>query len=182
MVGKIIKLLIGIISAVSLAACSGETTDQKKSEPKEVANIEGDNTEEAFEVEYIEISKPTNENTPAKTTTITFSQFDAKYKRDSESESYMDGLFLLKDDSKVNADYIQYLGLEAFDYASAIFYEGKLVNLKIESTKSIEDVEKEIGITFTDDIRIDPTRIGYEINFDERFLTDNIKRFPNEWD
>ncbi|USK59193.1 hypothetical protein [Peribacillus asahii] len=114
---------------------------------------------------------------------ITFAEFDKKYERDPEYDSYPDGLFQLKDGTKLNADYISYVDDDGFfDYASAIFYDGKLANLKIETTKSAAEVEAGLGIKSTDGVKIDPTRVGFEITFDDRFATDNIDRFSNEWD
>jgi hypothetical protein len=114
---------------------------------------------------------------------INFVEFDKKYERDPEATPYMDGLFLLKDGTRLNADYIQYMDDDGFfDYASAIFYDGKLANLKLETTKTVEEVEAGLGITFNEDVKVDPTRNGFDINFDERFLIDNIERLPNEWD
>lgn len=164
---KLLSLICGIGIAISLTACSEETAEEPTPVVKEPAPVK---VEEQPKVEPVK-------------TEITFAEFDNKYERDPDYESYQDGLFLLKDGTELKGDYIHYMDDEGFfDYASAIFYDGKLVNLKIETDKSYEEVEAVLGVKFTNDVKVDYTDGGFKINFDERFAIENIKRLPNEWE
>lgn len=165
---NILKALCGIGMMVSLTACSDETTQ----EPAKV-------------VEKTEAAPVVVEEQPkAKTskTEITFAEFDKAFERDPEEKEYIDGPFILKDGTTKNADFISYVGGDLFEYASAIFYEGKLVHTQMETSATIDELEKGLGITFDDSVKVEPYLSGYEITWDETFADENIKLFPFELD
>ncbi len=168
------KLAVLCVTSLMLVACGNSNETQTSS-------VDSQNEKESAIVEEGKTSTTTKPAEERKTS-ITFVDFDKKYARDTESETYIDGLFMFKDGSRANADYIHYIGNGAFDYASAIFYKGKLVNLRVDTTKSIEEVEKELGVTFDENVIVEPIRPGFRIIYDEKFDIDNISRLPNEWD
>lgn len=150
-----------------LAGCSEEPTAEKpKEEVKQEKQASKEETTKVVEAEP----------EPAE---ITFVDFDKKYTRDTEETQYPSGLFELKDGTRLNADYITYSNGDYFDYAMAVFYEGKLARLKLETSASIEEVEQ--GLESLEGTTVNQTRVGYEIVFDERFATDNIAVLPSEW-
>ncbi|WHY64698.1 hypothetical protein [Neobacillus sp. SuZ13] len=112
-------------------------------------------------------------------TFITKDEFNKMFKIDTEEEQFNNGKFQLKDNSIVKADYLSYGENDLFDYALAVFYNGKLASIQIETSKSQEELEKAFGIKFGD--KIEPYKFGYEITFDKMFHESNISIYPNEW-
>jgi len=108
------------------------------------------------------------------------------FKLDSEEKQYPNGKFQLKGGSIVNADFLMYGENDLFDYASAIFYQGKLVHLQVETNKPAEEVFEGLGITPTKDVTVETKDWGetlvHDITFDKTFNDSNIAVFPNEWD
>lgn len=122
---------------------------------------------------------PAKQSTPS---VITFAEFDKLHKRDPNEEHYPGGTFILMTGEKVTADYYSYTASDYFDNASAIYKDGKLVNLLLETTASVAEVEAGLGIEFNDSVKVEPTRIGYRITFNETFAKENIKVYPFEMD
>ncbi|RFU60519.1 hypothetical protein, partial [Peribacillus glennii] len=114
-------------------------------------------------------------------TEITFAEFDKKYTKDSQEKQWPVGLFEFKNGTKINADLLFYSASDIFDYASVIVYEGKIAHMQLETVNSIDEIEKGLGISFSDDVIVDPNRVGFDIIFNEKFKDENIARFPNEW-
>lgn len=164
------KTLILFVSVIWIATLTGCAQDVEVSEqkPKEKVEVK---TEEAQEKKVPEVKEQ-----------VTFAEFDSKNKRDPEEKQYIDGLFILEDGTRVNADYINYVDGEYYDYASAIFYEGKMAKIQLETSASISEVEAGLGIKFNDVIIVEPIRIGYEIIFDKTFADENIHLNPFELD
>ncbi|MEH6942444.1 hypothetical protein [Bacillus sp. JJ722] len=113
---------------------------------------------------------------------ITFAEFDATHTRDTEEKAYIDSPFILKSGEELTADYIMYVDGGYFDYASAVFNNKELARIKLETSASIKEIEKVLGVTFDDSVIVEKTRIGYEIVFDPKFKSDNVHRYPFELD
>lgn len=96
---------------------------------------------------------------------------------------YPNGKYQLKNGLIVNADSFNYEASDVFDYATVIFYEGKLVHLQVDTELSVDDSEKRLGISFHN-ATVEPYKFGsgYEFIFNEIFADENIAMFPNEWD
>lgn len=189
--------------AVLLSACSSEEESKPKEEEKsivekeikkqeiEVEPIEDDIVEEPVKEEESDeeessVVEPSKEeetqpvDVPLKTT-ITVDEFNAKFKLDEEEEQYPNGKFQLKDGTIVNADSYNYGESDLFDYAMAIFFEGKLAHLQLETKERVGYISKGLGVDLSN-ARLETNKIGYEIIFNETFSDQNIAIFPNEWD
>ncbi|MCM3600615.1 hypothetical protein M3175_07720 [Robertmurraya korlensis] len=114
-------------------------------------------------------------------TEITKEEFEAKYQEDPEETQYPNGKFELADGSTVNADFISYDSSDLFDYATAIYSEGKLASIQFETTAAIEEIEDALGMKFEDG-QIEQNRIGYEITLNDTFSEANIAVYPFEWE
>ena len=175
------KVLLVAFGALLLVGCSESEEAEPKKDDKVEQVVEEEEVKETVKEEIgeedVEVKEEIVKEEPP---VITFVEFDKTHARDPESEVYMNGLFELKSGERVNADYVWYVDGGFFDYASAIFIDGNLASLKIESTQTFEVIEKGLGISL-ENVNVDATRMGYEIVFDERFHTDNIRVYPNEW-
>ncbi|MGD6897081.1 hypothetical protein [Bacillus infantis] len=164
------------------------TQKEPKEKPAEKAKVEIEESEESNSVEEVktETKEEEKEETeveqkatlPAK---INKADFEAKFSLDTDETQYNDGKFQMGNGTKVQADYLFYSDDEVFDYASAIFHEGVLVDIQVETTVSIEELEKGLGVSFSE-AKVNPYKYGYEINFDEAFAEGNISVYPNEWE
>jgi hypothetical protein len=168
------RIMIGGLTALLLTACeSNEVVDSSKVEPV-VEQIDTEPSETVMvESEPAEVKVKTE---------VTFQEFDGRYTRDPDEKQYINGVFILKDGTTASADYISYIDGDIFDYASVIFYKGKLAHIQMETTAPIEEIETAFGMTFGDNVIIDPNYVGFEIIFDETFADENIHRFPFELD
>ncbi|WP_019241360.1 MULTISPECIES: hypothetical protein [Bacillus] len=175
---KITGFMGALLLFLLIAGCSAEPAE--KQEPDIVTEEEPEKEEvtEPIKVEQAEEIKPAPPSPPI----VNFANFDKANKRDTEEKVYMDGLFILENGERVTADYIMYADGAYYEYASAIFSEGKLARIKLETSATIGDIEKGLGITFDDSIKVDATRIGYEIIFNPTFDSNNIYRYPFELD
>ncbi|MGZ0084601.1 hypothetical protein ACWNXI_03200 [Caldibacillus thermoamylovorans] len=127
-------------------------------------------------------------NTEQQTTNKTFltkDEFNKMFKLDPNEKQYENGKFQLKDGSIINADYLVYGESNIFSSASAIFYQGKLVHLQVETDKSLEEILKGLGITTTKDTKVETQNWGdtfvHDITFDKKFDISNIDVLPSEW-
>jgi hypothetical protein len=115
---------------------------------------------------------------------LTKDEFNKRFKLDPNEKQYENGKFQLKDGSTVNADYLTYGQSELFTYATATFYQGKLVHLQVETDKSLEEILKGLGITATKDTKVETKNWGdtfvHDITLDKTFDDSNIAVFPNE--
>jgi hypothetical protein len=152
----------------------GEDEEQTKEPLQEVSTI----VKEEPKPQKKEVEKEEKKETP---TTITLNEFNQTFKQDQNENQYPNGQFQLKDGSNVQADYLMYRENELFEFASAVFYEGKLVNLSVETDKTWEEIEEGIGISFKT-ASVTPTLAGWNINFMLKFYKDNIAKYPNEWE
>ena len=116
-------------------------------------------------------------------TIIKKDQIESMFTRDPEEKVFENANFITKEGT-LNADYIMYVGDETIPYISAIFYGGDLANITFETELSNDEIEKLLGITFSEETRKSITRrlANVEINFDKRFADENIIRFPFELD
>ncbi|MCM3599412.1 hypothetical protein M3175_01610 [Robertmurraya korlensis] len=149
--------------------------------PKEVTN--GKKVVVNKEKEEEGKTEATESNTPISTTKteITQEEFEAKYKQDPEETQYPNGKFELTDGSTVNADFISYGENELFDYATAIYSDGKLASIQFETSAAIEEIEDALGMKF-EDSQVEQNRIGYEITLNDTFSEANIAVYPFEWE
>lgn len=168
------KLIVTCAASLLLVACGDKEGPVKKTtaEPQTTTEIVKEVTEEVSVAPKEKKEK----------STMTYVDFDKKYDQDPDEEKYVNGVFILKSGEVVNADYIIYSNSDIFDYASAIFRKGELVALQLDTKSSIEDIEKDLGISFNAETIVDPTRSGFEIIFDKTFDDENIERFPFELD
>lgn|GEM_PF-4411782 len=117
---------------------------------------------------------------------MTKDEFNKRFKLDPYEKQYENGKFQLKDGSTVNADYLTYSESELFTYATAIFYQGKLVHLQVETDKSLEEILKGTEITTTKDTKVETQSWGdtfvHDITLDKIFDDSNIDVLPSEWD
>lgn len=177
-------LAVGVLS-IGLAACSAEEAAEPAEETaKEVAPPTTET--EAVEEDAEEVVEPVEETSPEVAplaTEITYEDFNGRFKQDVEETQYPNGKFQLSDGSTVNADYLFYAGNDVFDYAMAIFADGKLVDVMIETPLTMVELEKALGVSLlAENVSVDTYDYGYVLNFDERFHEDNIAIYPNEWD
>lgn len=103
------------------------------------------------------------------------------FKLDPEEKQYENGKFQLNDGTVVNADYLMYAENHLFAFGIAIFSEGNLAKIQLETDKSIEDITKGLGLNLNGG-KVEQNKFGYEIIFNETFHDSNIAKFPNEWD
>lgn len=184
MLKKIKTLFILLFVFILITGCSKDNTSENKTndQPQKVQTNEvKQNTESEVATDESATKESSSDDQEDKPKYITEEDFNKKYKKDPEEKQYKDGKFELADGSIIKADDYSYGESDIFDYASAIFKNGTLVHLQIETDKSQEEIEEGLGITFNDGNTVIENRIGYEINFDETFLDENISVFPNEW-
>ncbi|KMY49637.1 hypothetical protein [Peribacillus loiseleuriae] len=114
---------------------------------------------------------------------LIFDECNAMFKQDPEETQYPNGKYQLKGGAMVNAASFNYEASDVFDYATVIFYEGKLAHLQLDTESSVEDIEKRLSISFHTAI-VEPYKFGsgYEVIFNETFADENIAILPNERD
>lgn len=142
----------------------GETTSEPvedKAEPTEQEVIENDLPERSF---------------------IALEEFNQLFEQDPNEEQWIDGKFQLADDSIVYADYFSYGKSDLFDYATTIFYGGKLAYIQLETKSTPEEFLSALRITQDQDAAIEPIPNGFEITFDDMFHEKYISIYPNEWE
>jgi hypothetical protein len=113
---------------------------------------------------------------------ISLEEFNQLFEQDTKEEQWIDGKFQLVDDSIVYADYLSYGKSDLFDYATTIFYGGKLAYIQLETNSTLEEVLSSLRITLDQNAAIEPNPNGFEITFDEKFHEKNISIYPNEWE
>lgn len=182
----VIIVVLFIIGSVTGNSDDGQQA-QPASKPKTTQEEKGDTQEK--QQETTDKRQQTKKDTEQQTTNKTFltrDEFNKRFKLDSSEKQYENGKFQLKDGSTINADYLTYGESELFTYATATFYQGKLVHLQVETDKSLEEILKGLGITTTKDTKVETQNWGdtfvHDITFDTTFLDSNIAVFPNEWD
>ncbi|WP_409293866.1 hypothetical protein V1498_11820 [Peribacillus sp. SCS-26] len=173
--------IVGIVTMIIDISTDPPDKPEPTVEAKAPAKEETPKKEELAKVQVKDEEKPAPKPAAPQKTEITFAEFDTKFERDPDMESYPKGVFQLSDGSKVNADYIQYREGGYFDYASAIFFEGKLASLQLETEATLGDVKAGLGVDLTNAV-VEERPIGYEITFDDRFAESNIAIYPNEWE
>lgn len=181
-----------VISILSGCAENQETDQSKelaqkepKEKPAEEVKVEVGKTADANSAEEV-VSETKEEETAVEPEVklpleITKAIFDAKFSLDKDETQYNSGKFQLGDGTVVQADYLFYSDNEVFDYASAIFQEGVLVDIQVETAATVEELEKGLGVSFSE-ASVNPYKFGYEINFDDAFAEGNISVYPNEWE
>lgn len=160
---------------------SNTVKEVPKKEPVETEVKSEKKTETKEPEKKPEQTKPEEKDAEELKTEITLEEFNQKFKQDPEETQYPNGKFELKDGSIINADYLMYGENDLFYFAIAIFHEGKLVAIQMETDKSLEEIEKGMGIKFPNGTAA-PYAHGYEVNFNIKFYEDNIVRYPNEWE
>lgn len=175
----VILFIIGSVTGNS----DNEQQAQPASKPVQEEKKAGD-TQEKTPDKQQQTKKDTEQQSTTKTF-LTKDEFNKRFKLDPNEKQYENGKFQLKDGSTINADYLTYSESELFTYATAIFYQGKLVHLQVETNKSLEEILKGLGITTTKDTKVETQNWGdtfvHEITFDKKFLDSNIAVYPNEW-
>jgi hypothetical protein len=158
---------------LSLVGCSGES--EQGVNDKEDQEVEvGEAPSEPAEQEGIENDLPEK-------SFISLEEFNQLFEQDPKEEQWIDGKFQLVDDSIVYADYLSYGKSDLFDYATTIFYGGKLAYIQLETNSTLEEVLSSLRITLDQNAAIEPNPNGFEITFDEKFHEKNIRIYPNEW-
>lgn len=182
------KALISIgFAALVLTACSESEETQEPAHVQSEPEVEETKQEETVDVvketeekAKEEVEEIKEETLPVK---ITLNDFNAKYKQDDEETQYQNGKFQLRDGTVVTADYLMYSENDTFDYAIAVFHEGTLADIQIETSLTDAKLEKSLGVSFSGkNTVVKPYQFGYEITFDSKFDDDNIAVYPNEWD
>jgi urease accessory protein UreE len=179
-----ILVVLFIIGSVTGNSDDGQQA-QPASKPKVTQEEKGDTQEKQQETtdKQQQPKKDTEQQTTNKTF-LTKDEFNKRFKLDSSEKQYENGKFQLKDGSIINADYLVYGESDIFSSASAIFYQGKLVHLQVETDKSLEEILKGLGITTTKDTKVETQNWGdifvHDITFDKTFDESNIAAFPNE--
>jgi hypothetical protein len=176
-----ILVVLFIIGSVTGNSDDGQQA-QPASKPVQEEKKAGD-TQEKQQNERQQTKKDTEQQSTTKTF-LTKDEFNKRFKLDSNEKQYENGKLQLKDDSIINADYLVYGESDIFSSASAIFYQGKLVHLQVETDKSLEEILKGLGITTTKDTKVETQNWGdtfvHDITFDKTFDESNIAAFPNE--
>lgn len=153
-------------------------TEEKENKSTQVNAEKNDTVEKKIiEVETTEVEESNKELMKSE---ITLEEFDEKFVKDAEEEQYPNGKFQLKDGTIAQADYFNYGENELFYYASAIFFDGKLAKIQLETEATQQEVEESLGVKFGDKVLVEENRIGYEITFNETFHESNIKIYPFE--
>jgi len=178
------KWIFTFMSVMVLAACSDAVPSTNEDITKEVTSetnpTEVTITEPTEEAEVLEPETKESELTP-----LTLEDFNNRYELDTEySDPYKDGKFELKDGSIVLADWYFYLDGETFEYASATFLDGQLVQAQLELKDGVtkENVLSELGLSEVGNYDLNESTNIVNVIIDERFEDANISRFPNEWD
>jgi hypothetical protein len=176
-----------------IGSVTGNSDDEQQAQPASKPKTtqeekkEGDTQEK--EQETTDKQQQTKKNTEQQISNepfLTTDEFNKRFKLDPNEKQYENGKFQLKNGSTINADYLTYGESELFTYATATFYQGKLVHLQVETDKSLEEIFKGLGITPTKDIKVETQNWGdtfvHDITLDKTFDDSNIAVFPNEWD
>ncbi|TFH62580.1 hypothetical protein [Peribacillus frigoritolerans] len=81
------------------------------------------------------------------------------FKQIPEETQYPNGKFQLNDGSIVYADKLNYGENYVFDYASVIFFEGKIAHMQVDTDSSIEDIDMGLGVSF-ENYTVEPYKFG----------------------
>jgi hypothetical protein len=108
-------------------------------------------------------------------------EFHSKFKKSRETQ-YPNGKFQLLDGSMIHADFYSYGPSPIFEYATAIFYEGELASLLVETTVGIKQIESTLGMKFDELAMVEPTLYGFQITLHSMFHDSNIAVYPFEWE
>lgn len=171
-----LQLGLSLISLFVLSGCNSDKPTEDDAEPS---------------TEVVEKETKTNKSEPTvdgveseKSQPITEETANTRYKLDSEMDQYPDGKFQFNDGTTITASFYNYLEGETFEYASAKFLDGNLVQVQVElkegSTK--DAVLKEWGLTEEVEYNENKYTGVVDIVIDERFADSNISRLPSEWD
>ena len=199
--GVVIFLMVGFLSepeenntetATSDEESSSSSTEKdndkselkgKKSDEKQQGSISSTTTEETVSVNKSEDQLEQKEIKP-----ITKTEFNERFELDSEEAQYEDGNFIFKDGSTATADYLQYKESDIFNYAMAIFENGELASIQIESKEGIgKDKVLEELVLQKKNVIIEQSEIGkktgiYDIVINEKYKEGNVQRYPFELD
>lgn len=163
-----------VITILMLVGCSIDS-DKTAEETKEVS-------EEVIAEEPTETEEEVVEEPVVKKTYFTLEEFNKLFQLDPEETQYENGKFELMDGTIVNADYLWYEKSNLFEYAAAIFYQGELAFIQMETKAKPEEIESVFGVKMEDyKPFVKETSLGYEIIFNDLFFETNIKIYPNEW-
>lgn len=174
------KLLIAssAFTLFLLTACA-ETSNTTWTEVIETTVVRESTTTNSTEEQ-----QPDQESVKSSLKEVQEKEFDSKFTKDPEEKQYENGKYQLADGTILNANKFVYSDDEWFDYMTAIYYEGKLSHLQVESTKQSEEVVQGIGLSKENYNEIKPSKFEgvFEVIIDERFVDENIAVLPNEWD
>lgn len=174
-----------VLFSITIFGCSSTENAEKESVSQPAVGIEENEQESnVVIVEDEEYSAEEQEKSEA-IKPITKQEFDSKFKRDPDEKQYENGKTELKDGTVLNVDEIVYSNGESFDYVITTFFEGNLVHMQVETSKSTEEALNGLGLSENDYVRIkpSPSMTGiFDVVFDERFADENIAVFPSEWD
>lgn len=176
---KIAFIIAGL--TVSLIGCSSGNTEETVEVGKQTTS---EPQKEVISESKVDVKTPMRESvkeTPSLNTTITKEEFNAKFQLDPDEKQYENGVFEFKDGTKVNADYLVYGRSDLFDFAMVTFYNGELVDVQFETSKTPDELEEGLGMTF-ENAQVEVFPIGVEVTFNPTFHDNNIAVFPNEWD
>lgn len=167
---------LSLISLFVLNGCTSEEPTEDDAKPStEVVEKETKTNKSEPAVDEVESEKPQP---------ITEEIANTRYKLDSEMEQYPDGKFQFKDGTTITASFYNYLEGETFEYASAKFLDGNLVQVQVELKEGAtkDAVLNEWGLT--DEVEYDENKYTgiVDIVIDDRFADSNISRLPSEWD
>ncbi|GGJ73211.1 urease accessory protein UreE [Anoxybacillus voinovskiensis] len=167
-----------------IGSVTGNSDDKKQAQPVSKPIQEEKKEEDAQKKYQNEQQQAKKEDQSTSKTFLTKDEFNKRFKLDSSEKQYDNGKFQLKDGSTINADYLTYGKSELFTYAVAIFYQGRLVHLQVETDKLLEEILKGLGVTATKDTKVETQNWGntfiHDITFDKIFDESNIAVFPNE--
>jgi hypothetical protein len=183
---RFLSIAIAIFLFMSfIAACSNSQENSTVNETHADPAVAEEKKTEEKPVKEKPKNSEEKSNSPGKTF-LTKDEFNKMFNLDPEEKQYENGKFQLKDGSIIYADDLVYGESELFLYATATFYQGKLVHLQVETNKPAEEVFKGLGITPTKDVIVETKDWGdiivHDITFDKTFEDSNITVFPNEWD
>jgi hypothetical protein len=173
--------LMIVLMFLALVGCSNaseqEATDSvnQEMEVEESASEPVEENAEPSEDEVVENKLPER-------SFITLEEFDQLFEKDPAEEQWIDGKFQLADDTIVYADYLSYGKSDLFDYATTIFYGGKLAYIQLETNFPPEVILSSLSITQDQNAAIEPNPNGFEITFDDKFHEKNITTYPFEWE
>jgi hypothetical protein len=181
--GNTVKKLYFMIFLIFLllVGCSNES-EQDANDNVNQEKLAGETTSEPVEEKAEPAEQEVIENDLPERSFITLEEFDQLFEQDAKEEQWIDGKFQLADNSIVYADYLSYGKSDLFDYATTIFYGGKLAYIQLETKIPAEVFLSSLSITQDQNASIEPNPNGFEITFDDKFHEKNISIYPNEWE